>query len=507
VSNKGKGRPNRGTTTPAAKPAIAPKKAPEPRSSKSAKGSAAARKSSNAATAKWWTSWRVTGLLVLGLFILYVASGNYVSADEQNDTLWTAIPAWFLAKGQTLNIESAPPLFGVPDWRFPVDGHLRSDRFPGAILTSVPFYWVLGKSSFTILPSIIMASATTAGAMGFMHRALTKVAAPATALGGALLLALGTGAWTVAADAPWTHGPVMLGLAIGTWAMTTQHYAGAGLGYAYAILARPHIAVVPFVVGVWESVSRRSIIPALKVGATSSIGIAAWLIYNRINAGAWIFFPGSYGERPPGAFRAVEIGDAPGWYDDIAGSFISLQRGWFVLSPFLLLLIPGIVNAWRVAPSWVRSSAAGGLVYLFVQLTANGYTGGQGFFGYRLTLEPLLLLVPLLAMSFDAWTSRVKWRLITFVVLATLAVGWHTLGAFFFDFDPTLTNPPAWGFEAVQAAQTGGPLAVLVSAAFAALVMGGLWYLWSMPGTRLLPDGIDSVDPKQRKGEVESATV
>lgn len=49
------------------------------------------------------------------------------------------------------------------------------------------------------------------------------------------------------------------------------------------------------------------------------------------------------------------------------------------------------MSGWRAAPLWVRSAAAGGTAYLLIQLRGNGFSGGYGFFSYRLAIEWLTL--------------------------------------------------------------------------------------------------------------------
>ena len=58
-------------------------------------------------------------------------------------------------------------------------------------------------------------------------------------------------------------------------------------------------------------------------------------------------------------------------------------------SPFLLILIPGLREAWRNSPDWVKGASIGGIVYLLEQLKANRFSGGTGFIGHRYPFEAL----------------------------------------------------------------------------------------------------------------------
>ena len=336
-------------------------------------------------------------LLVTAL-VLYVTTASYDFYQTVSDATYTSSPAWALAQNHSLNLEVLPK---SAIWGFPVGDHVRSDRFPGAILFATPFYWFAGSADFSVGPGAVSAAVATALAVVVFHRTLLTLVRPTTALAACAVVAFATPFWTVAGHSAWTHGPSLLGLSVGAWAMTKHWYAAAGLGYAFAILSRPHTAVVPAVVGLWESVSTRSLRPAVSIGLTSVLGVLALLLWNRVNANEWSLLVGSYSGRADAAVTTGGTGQAKGqlWLNDVTGMLVSPLRGILVFSPFLLLLLPGLAGAWRVSPAWVRSSAVGGGVFLVVQLSGNTWTGGLGFFGYRLPLEALFLAAPLLALS------------------------------------------------------------------------------------------------------------
>ena len=463
-------------------------------------GSPAGKKSVATTLAQKLTTWQATLGLFVFLFALFAVTADYSGAERPNDVHWSAIVGWSIAKLGSLDMEKFQlTLLNVRTWLFNVGplesgscysgnavmlpgSHCRSDRFPGSILLSVPFYFVFGTTKiFAIAPATLSAVTASAGALTFLYRAMLRIVTPAVALGSVFLMAFTTGIWTVAANLPWTHAAVLLGLGIGVWGMSSQRYATAGLGYAFAILSRPHTAIVPFGVGVWESIQKRSVIPALKVGLLSSVGIAGLLIYNRINAGQWTLLSGSYEYRPDAVITAPGAGAGAGsgtkWISELRGALISPFRGWFVLSPYLLLLLPGVVRAWKVAPSWVRGSAIGGMGYFFFQLAGNNFAGGLGYFGYRVTIEPLFALVPLLALCFVTWTAQARWRLITFTALASAALWWFAWGAMFYRL-PVGAGFDVWKFDFVQPFADGKFGQLFLAGLLAAGLMSVLVYVW-----------------------------
>ncbi len=448
----------------------------------------------------WLLSRWGTIAIGLAIFAVFVLTADYSAKGRPNDIHWSAVTAWSIAKVGSLNLEFAQrSLEGARTWLFNVgplisgscaDGtavvapgsHCRSDRFPGTILLAVPFYVVFaGPKVFSILPATLAAVTATTVALIFLYRALLRIARPSVAFGALFLTAFGTSMWTVSADALWTHAGVMLGLGVGTWAMSRQNYATAGLGYAFAILSRPHSAVFALCSGLWESWAKRSWIPAAKVGLVSSAGIALLIVYNKINAGKWALVTGSYSDRPSAALTAPGAATGTGspirWLNDITGALVSPYRGWFLLSPFLLLLLPGLVRAWKDAPSWVRGSALGGVIYFLLQLVGNRYLGGEGFYGYRVTLEGLFGLIPLLTISFVSWTAVRKWRLALFSVLAALSVWGFAWGAMFYRVPQgSVANSLEFSFAKPFASGAYGQ--VLLAALLAAVLVSVVGYVW-----------------------------
>jgi alpha-1,2-mannosyltransferase len=169
----------------------------------------------------------------------------------------------------------------------------------------------------------------------------------------------------------------------------------------------------------------RSIRPIWQVGAASLLGVAGLMVYNTVAFGGPFELVGVWAEADDriGGLTASSLAE------NVLGTFFSPSRGVLVLSPFLVLLLPGVFHAWRVAPSWVRASAAGGAFYLAVHTVGNYFAGGEAFYSYRYPIEWLTLAAPLLVLCWVTWTSARPWRRAAFAALAWFAVFQHAVGA------------------------------------------------------------------------------
>ncbi|MDQ1629810.1 MAG: hypothetical protein QOI54_3554 [Actinomycetota bacterium] len=379
-------------------------------------------------------SWRAIlaqVLVVAALFFLYLGTATF--DQRQNiDTLSTLVPAWQLASHGNV---FADQYGGFTPWFVEVRDHVVSNRLPGAILWATPFYLLLGRGGALapLYPAAVASAAAAALAAWFLYRVLLRICVRRVAVCAALLFALATPTWSISADALWTHGPAQLFLALSLLLYAKQRYAAGGLSQGFAILIRPHLAVVPLVQGIWTGVAQRSLRPALVVGLTSALGIAGLLLYYRLVYRVWTV-AGGYGRL--GGYAEGDQSDLEPRLRNFAhlgtnvlGALVSPGRGMLVYTPFLLLLLPGLHAAWRTAPVWARSAAVAGVVYALVQLGNNSFAGGEDFFGYRLMLEPLTLWAPLLALSYQSWTDARRWRRALFAVAAAGTAVWQATAA------------------------------------------------------------------------------
>ena len=294
---------------------------------------------------------------------------------------------------------------------------------PGTALLAAPLYAVWGGPMTVVemrgtnrpdldpvtfpvpplAPAALTAASLTALAAGLV--ALMARAVGATSLQSVMAgctAAFATGYWSVSSNQLWQHGPASAAVAGAVYSCMTNRRVLGGLGFAVAILIRPHLAIIAAVVGLGLAASEKSFKPLLQVGLASGLGLAALLAFNWW---AWGELTVSGGYRA--TFTDAFLTNDMGWYAiNVARSLIDPARGVLVASPFFLFLIPGLRQAWRGAEPAVRYAALGSMVYMLVQLRANRFSGGDGHFAYRYPLEPLTASAPLLFLAFKSWVAQ-----------------------------------------------------------------------------------------------------
>jgi hypothetical protein len=383
---------------------------------------------------------RAVAALFLAVWVVYLLTATYDSY-QVNDNRAVAIAAWSLGARGTLALP--PEWEGTFTWDAPgIDGNLYTDRFPGAIFTAAPAYaiadligWADQPSHPIFLnfaPAGVTAATVAALSVAVLFLVFRRLSDRRTSLVAAGLFAFGTASWSVTADAMWTHGPTSLALALGTLALSSERFASSGAAFAFGILARPQTAVVPAVVGIWSGVTRRSVRPILAVGLTSVVGVAAVSVYTRSLFGSWLPLAG-YDAAKVESVVTTATGD---FAVRLAATMLHQDRGVLLYTPVLFLLLPFIHRGWRIAPTWVRSSAVAGAVYLVVQLRSNVWHGGQSFFGSRLTIETLVLTAPLFVCVWRGGISKDRLLRKLFWVLAGLSVVLHAIGATVLSIEP-----------------------------------------------------------------------
>ncbi len=381
-------------------------------------------------------------LVFVPLALIYIATASY-GLGYHIDPFTSAVTGWHIGMtGSVLlpDYEEAaePEQFGNIAWIVESPRGPVSQYPPGAAALSAPLYRIwnqplspaviggfnnpdaepipLGFPSLT--PATLAAALASAAAMGFLAATIPLV-------GGSRYQAVITGyvgglattMWAVASDALWQHGPASMWIALAILLVARSHLEWAGLAFGAAILTRPHLALIAAALGVFLVVSRRSLVPALKIGAGSLLGLAGLLWYN-----FWIWgspsITGGYGDGFVGNVLSTDFG---AYVVNIFGALTDPFHGLLPYSPFLLILIPGLREAWRNSPDWAKGAGIGGIVYLLVQLKANRFSGGEGFVGYRYPLEALTAAAVVLFVSYQQWASRrtmLKWLFWVGVLIA-----------------------------------------------------------------------------------------
>lgn len=424
-------------------------------------------------------------LVVAPLLLIYLITAN-TGPNQVNDTVATAVPAHTLAWEGTATLDEYA---GRNAWFMEFDGRVVSNRHPGTILLAVPFYRVLGGPELSFAPGAVTAALVAALAMGVLYLVLRRVVSPSTAMAGALVAGLATSTWSVSADALWNHGPDQLWLGLGLLGLAAGRYLPAGLAFGLALLTRPHTGVVAAVAGLHRSLAERRIWPAVAIAATTALGLAAFLWYGHVVFGQASLTGGHSGTAAGRVLGSAGLaGEAARLAENVAGTLVSPNRGILTLSPFLLLLLPGLPAAWRAAPGWVRSAALAGATYMLVQLRVNYFDGGLNLFAYRLPLEMLTMAAPLLVLSYRGWVAGHTRRVQAFWTLVALSVAIQFLGAAVFVRDPSVvairdTTVIGWGaWELTAALSRLGPAGVAGLGMAVALV-------WPLTGALLADRG------------------
>jgi hypothetical protein len=244
---------------------------------------------------------------------------------------------------------------------------------------------------------------------------------------GALVLAFGTGMWTVASAELWTHGPATMWLSLGLLLLTRDRLLLAGCALSPALLTRPHLAVVSAIVGIWIGLARRSPRATLAIGAPSVLTLGLLVRWND-----WYFGTASVGGPYHGAIAAAvrpPTDTAVMFLTNVAGTVMSGWCGIVWYSPVVLVLAAAVPVGWRQAPDWARASLVAGLVYLAIQLRVDTFTGGGTFYGNRLVLELFVLATPVVMIGYERWAAERPWRTAAVTVAASLSIGIYAVGA------------------------------------------------------------------------------
>lgn len=373
-----------------------------------------------------------------------VIYGMTASFDmRQNvDTFNTAVQAHQIAM-------TGSPVVGqleYPD--FLPSGQLRegrsgvvTDRHPGAVMAGVAGY-VLARPlllpaseldeflDVPLWPAGLAAAITSAAAVATLAVALSAMSQlPRTAVWTAVTaFAFGTATWSISANALWSHTVTQLGLCLAIAGLASQRHIRSGLGFAIAVFARTHTALIAAMGGLAKGWERRQASPVVVIGLLSLMGLVAATAYGLV----------VYGGDPTLSVGRGAVADrlqhdaarTTGWGvgGNLALMLVHWERGLFPTTPFLIPLVLALPAAWREAPTWVRGLAVGGVAQVLVQGFINHYSGAQAFFGSRYTLELLTATFPLWVLAYVSTEHRPALRRWTHA-LGVVSIGMHAIGA------------------------------------------------------------------------------
>ncbi len=185
--------------------------------------------------------------LFTGMVLLYLLTATYTATSI--DVVAAMQPAWAVAGFGTVDL-SGLPHYNLP-WYFEHNGGVYSDRFPGAIFYLVPAYWVanaLGFHYFTFAPGGRDRSRGRSHSCdGAAHDTVLPTRRAVWIATG--FTAFGTGAWSLAAHAPWSHSMNLLLIALALLSLCRQSEVGGGLWLGLAVTTRPTMAIAALVIG------------------------------------------------------------------------------------------------------------------------------------------------------------------------------------------------------------------------------------------------------------------
>jgi hypothetical protein len=375
-----------------------------------------------------------TWLAVFGLTLVVFAVTSHWWTGQVSDAIGAEWPAWQLAHHGTLDLTG---IHGLPhdEGFLRLNGRVVAPRTMGVLLIAIPLNFLLGWTSLTAVQvGAFTASIVTAIAVANISVVLRTLVTPRRAILAALLLAFGTGMWTIASAELWTHGPTTMWLSLGLIFLARERFWLAGIALSPAITTRPHLAFAVAVIGLTVGWAQRSVKPVLALAVPAVAAVGVLLAWN-----TWYFGQTTLASPPYGS--AIDVATQPltgstiaSFAQNVAGTLVSGWCGCLLYSPVLVVLLLAIPAGWRAAPPYARGAMLGGLAYLAVQLHIDTFNGGGTYYGNRLVLELLVLSTPLAAVGYTHWSAGRPWRVAATTSLAAVSVGIFTTGTLLADY-------------------------------------------------------------------------
>lgn len=367
-------------------------------------------------------------LTVFGVvFLIYLSTAHWFGVVNI-DTIGATWPGWELVHHGHLWLENDPKLPVIPWFGPGAHHHVVSNRMPGVILIGVPAQALLAFLHLSPLtPATLTAVVVTSVAMANMAVLFRGLGGSArSVLGCTTALAFGTGFWPNASAELWTHGPDALWLSLAMLALQRRRHWLAGIAMVGAVTTRPHLALAAAAIGLGCGLGLRQWRPIIRVGIPSVLGLAGLFAWNR-----WMFgspsLQGGY-TYATGRVTATSSAATHEFIQSGLGSLFSPLRGLLVYSPFVLLGALTAIRRPRNKPAWTNACLVGGVLYQLAQWHINGFSGGTGYYSYRLPLELLLLGAPAAYLGYLDVRDRVPRivpaaRLLVGASIAIQAVG------------------------------------------------------------------------------------
>jgi hypothetical protein len=297
------------------------------------------------------------------------------------------------------------------------NGHTVIGRAPGVVAVGIPAYWITQPSSMTTLPGGVTAAFLVACAIVLLYASVKDLAPRGHALVAVLAFGFATPAWSVGADGIWPHTVTIFGIAGMAWASSRGRWWLVGVFGGVALWARLHAALIVAILGLFTAWRRRDTGMAIRVGTMSTAFLLLMGVWTRWMYGTW---------NPAGSYDSQTIANHVGesWHSlsNQLGLWVSPDRGIFVWTPAVLLLLPALVRSWRDLPDWAQGLVWSGLAYTLLQGALNPFTGGDLFYGYRYGLEFVVCTVPALTLSAARMGAAARWLIGPVLAVQALAI-------------------------------------------------------------------------------------
>jgi len=372
------------------------------------------------------------------VFVLLLANGRPIGAG---DTRASERVAASLVQEFDFDLDEHPEI--TEPFARELGGH-RISIYPvlSAVLATPVFF--LAKLAFPLdetgsaFAGKLAASLLSALAAGVLFLAVSRRWPAATALGTALVFALGTTVWATS-QGLWQHPAVVLFLSLALLfvlraADGQERWAGrAGLPLALAVAARhadaPLVAV--FALGIAVRWPRR--LPAFVLWALPAVAFVA--LYGATYLGSPLrqAFPG-----------AASRFTTP-WGLGQLGLLVSPGKGLLWFTPVALIAAVGLVQAWRFGERWLATTLGLALAVQLVFLGRWGEWHGGECWGPRLLTGAMPLLIVFLPWGLERLPTLGR-------IAIVLSIGVQALGAFAYDYrwerlhqrPPNPAHPELW---------------------------------------------------------------
>jgi alpha-1,2-mannosyltransferase len=444
-----------------------------------------------------WQRGRVAllaALVGLGAFVAFALSASHTKVSV--DVMAADYSAWTITRTGSPRIDSGDLYAGYPlrhqFVRETSSGHEVVGRSPGVVAAALPAYRAFHPGAMTVVPGALTAAALTALALTLFFLLLARDLARQTAVFATLALGFSTPVWSVAANGMWPHTLTVLGILGLAWAARRERWWLAGAFGGVVLWGRLHAVLIVVVVAVLVALWRRDVRVLTRLAVPSVAALVAMCGWN-----AWVY--GSW--SPTAAYQtsqfsryALEHGLS---VVNQLGFWVSPDRGLLAWTPALVVLAPAVVRSWRDLPDWSRALVWGGLAYTVMQGVLDGFTGGAGFYGYRLGLEMLACLAPAVALSLPR-TRPLERRVLGPVLgIQFFAIATGSVVERFY-----LSAPRAWTDNAFAHVISEAGLVGYALVALAAAIGVFAGHLWARRSTPM-----PTPTPVQARGTVSSHSV